>query len=107
MNDVIDPSVRQRARKLPLLVPLIASSPIVAMAAILWRLFAMDRGRFAWSEDLVAIVAIAAVVTGFVGSIYCLATRRGRWWVLISMLSIGLGYLGLQIVVAAAWGHMH
>jgi hypothetical protein len=107
MSNVNDAGGQVRISRAPLsLILLTAASPLAAIAAILWRLVAMDRGRFAWSEGIVAIVAVAAVAVGFAGGIY-LASRRSAWWILASLLSVGIGYIELQVVVAVAWGHMH
>lgn len=107
MNNVNRLGEQEQTSKMrPLIALLVALSPLVGVAAILWRLIAMDRGRFAWSEGAVAIIAVSAVVVGFVGGLY-LANRRSTWWILITLLSACIGYLELQVVVASAWSHMH
>jgi hypothetical protein len=107
MKNIKDNGERASTTKvLPMSVVLTSISPFTAIAAILWRVFAMDRGRFAWSESLVALVAIVAVVTGVVGGMY-LASRRSAWWISIALLSAILGYLELQVIFASALGHMH
>jgi hypothetical protein len=86
---------------------LVATSPLVAMAAILWRLFAMKNSWFDVGEAPVFLVALAAIGTGVIGGLYCLALHRNRWWLWLALFSMILGYVELQMVFAIAMSHMH
>src|SRR5690242_17727105 len=84
---------------------LVATSPLVAIAPILWRLYAMrwfDPGEFP-----VFLVALAGISTGVLGGLFYLALRRNRWWLWLGLFSMILGYVELRILFAVAMSQMH
>lgn len=91
--------------KLSAIELIVATSPLIAIAAILWRLFAMK--WFDLGEIPVFVVALAAIGTGMSGGLYYLALRRNRWWLWLALLSTVLGYVELHILFAVAMSHMH
>lgn len=86
---------------------IIVLSPVCVVAGILWMVFAMDRGRFAWSGDIVTLLMLVATLVGAFGGIGLAINRNNGWWFLVTLACAGLGFLELQLFFAIGMSRMH
>ena len=85
----------------------IGISPILSVSGILWITFAIDRHRFAWTEDFAIASMLTGTAIGAFGGLLLAAVRQNAWWLLVAIASVVLGFLEIHLLLAMGMSQVH